>query len=226
MTARKRAESIMEIPESVTALSGVELEQAKIEKIDNIGAHISNLNLSTRTDGHPNVTIRGIGSHGNTEGVGFYWDGVQNATDASGRFGDLERLEVLKGPQGTLYGGSNVGGAVKLVSRRPDLSEFGGNVVVAVGDESTRDYSATINLPITKDRVGVRLFALLRGRRRLCVCGQPHTSERAVERRHGVLAFQQRVPDSVRFFAGLPRAGQFALRRHTEYRRALAQAPE
>src|SRR3972149_6829158 len=104
VTARKRAESIAEIPESVSAFSGLELEQAKIEKIDNIGAHVSNLNLSTRADGHPNVTIRGVGSHGNTEGVGFYLDGVQNATDASARFGDIERMEVLKGPQGTLYG--------------------------------------------------------------------------------------------------------------------------
>jgi len=158
VTARKRAESIQEIPESVSAFSGAELEQAKIQRIDNIGAHISNLNLSTRADGHPNVTIRGVGSHGNTEGVGFYLDGVQNATDASARFGDIERLEVLKGPQGTLYGGSNVGGAVKLVSRRPDLSEFGGNVAVAMGDEDTRDYSGTINLPIAADRVGLRLF--------------------------------------------------------------------
>lgn len=158
VTARKRAESIGEIPESVSAFSGMELEQAKIQRIDNVGAHISNLNLSTRADGHPNVTIRGVGSHGNTEGVGFYLDGVQNATDASARFGDIERLEVLKGPQGTLYGGSNVGGAVKLVSRRPDLAEFGGNAVAAMGDESTRDYSGTLNLPIVADRVGLRLF--------------------------------------------------------------------
>lgn len=158
VTARKREESIQEIPESVSAFSGLELEQAKIERIDNIGAHISNLNLSTRADGHPNVTIRGVGSHGNTEGVGFYLDGVQNATDASARFGDIERLEVLKGPQGTLYGGSNVGGAVKLVSRRPDLSEFGGNVTAVTGDENTQDYYGSINLPIAKDRVALRLF--------------------------------------------------------------------
>ena len=158
VTARKRAESIAEIPESVSAFSGMELEQAKIERIDNIGAHVSNLNLSTRADGHPNVTIRGVGSHGNTEGVGFYVDGVQIATDASARFGDIERLEVLKGPQGTLYGGSNVGGAVKFVTRRPDLSNFEGNAVVAMGDEDTRDYSGSINLPIVKDQVALRLF--------------------------------------------------------------------
>lgn len=158
VTARKRAESIAEIPESVSAFSALELEQAKIQRIDDVGAHVSNLNLSTRADGHPNVTIRGVGSHGNTEGVGFYLDGVQNATDASARFGDIERMEVLKGPQGTLYGGSNVGGAVKLVSRRPDLSKFEGNVVAAFGDQNTQDYSGTINLPIVKDQVALRLF--------------------------------------------------------------------
>ena len=158
VTARKRAESIMEIPESVSAFSGAELEQAKIERIDNISGRVSNLNLSTRADGHPNVTIRGVGSYGNTEGVGFYVDGVQIATDASARFGDIERMEVLKGPQGTLYGGSNVGGAVKLITRRPDLTKFSGNAVAAMGDQDTRDFSGTINLPLAQDRVAMRLF--------------------------------------------------------------------
>ena len=158
VTARKRAESVQEIPESVSALSGAELQLAQIDHIDNISGHTSNLNLSTRADGHPNVTIRGVGSFGNTEGVGFYVDGVQNATDASARFGDVERLEVLKGPQGTLYGGSNVGGAVKLITHRPDLSEFSGHLTVASGDQNTYDYSGTVNLPIAKDRVALRLF--------------------------------------------------------------------
>ncbi|GIS75383.1 MAG: hypothetical protein CM1200mP12_11020 [Gammaproteobacteria bacterium] len=83
---------------------------------------IPSLNLSTRADGFPNVSIRGLGSFGNTQGVGFYLDDVQVFSDASSRFGDLDRIEVLKGPQGTLYGGSNIGGAIKFVSARPDPS--------------------------------------------------------------------------------------------------------
>ena len=57
---------------------------------------------------------------------GFYIDDVQLFSDASSRFGDLERIEVLKGPQGTLYGGSNIGGAVKYVSKRPNADETSG----------------------------------------------------------------------------------------------------
>lgn len=158
VTARKRAESILEIPESVASLSGFELEQAKVERIDDISGRISNLNLSTRADGNPNVTIRGVGSFGNTQGVGFYVDGVQIVTDSSARFGDIERLEVLKGPQGTLYGGSNIGGAVKLVTRRPDLSDVEAKLVASFGDQETRDYSGSVNLPLARDRAAVRLF--------------------------------------------------------------------
>ncbi|MBM4219441.1 MAG: TonB-dependent receptor [Gammaproteobacteria bacterium] len=158
VTARKRAESVSEIPESITALSGDDVQQAGIERIDDISGFVSNLNLSTRADGNPNVTIRGMGSHGNTQGVGFYLDGVQIYTDASARFGDIERLEVLKGPQGTLYGGSNIGGAVKLVTVRPDLTDALFEAVATFGDESTQDYSATINLPTGNGRAALRLF--------------------------------------------------------------------
>ena len=58
--------------------------------------------------------IRGIGAFGNTQGIGFYIDDVQNYTDQSAAIEDVERIEVLKGPQGTLYGGANVGGGSKI----------------------------------------------------------------------------------------------------------------
>ena len=75
VTARKRNESLQEIPESVSAISGDELEAGGITHINDIGLRITNLNLSARADGNPNVTIRGVGSFGNTQGVGFYVDG-------------------------------------------------------------------------------------------------------------------------------------------------------
>ena len=102
VTARKRQESLLEIPESVAALSGEDIARQGIDNLKDIGMLVPNLNLSMRTDGFPNVTIRGIGGFGNTQGVGFYLDDVQVFSDASSRFGDLERVEVLKGPQGTL----------------------------------------------------------------------------------------------------------------------------
>lgn len=158
VTARKREESIMEIPESVSSISGFEMEMANIDQINDIGARIPNLTLSTRADGYPNVTIRGVGSFGNTQGVGFFVDGVQVNTDASVKFGDVERMEVLKGPQGTLYGGSNVGGAIKLITKRPDLQEKDGYVTVIVGDQNTRNFQGSVNYPVIADRLAVRIF--------------------------------------------------------------------
>ena len=116
VTARKREESLLEIPESVAAISGDDINRENLRTLDDIGLQVPNLNLATRLDGFPNVSIRGLGAFGNTQGVGFYLDDVQVFSDASSRFGDLERIEILKGPQGTLYGGSNIGGAVKFAA--------------------------------------------------------------------------------------------------------------
>lgn len=158
VTARKREESLLEIPETVTALSQETLERANIKGLEDIGAYVPNLNLSMRTDGVPNVVIRGVGSFGNTQGVGFYLDDVQLFTDASSRFGDLERIEVLKGPQGTLYGGSNIGGAIRYIAVRPDPSGFSGRIKGTVGEQNIRDVEASLNVPLGASDWAVRLF--------------------------------------------------------------------
>ena len=157
VTARKRAESTLEVPETVTAFGEQQLERAFIQDIDDVGLAVPNLQLSTRTDGFPNVTVRGIGGFGNTQGVGFYLDDVQLFADASSRFGDLERIEVLKGPQGILYGGSNIGGAVKFVSKRPELGELQGNVSLRAGSFDYFDAQAELNVPLGENWA-VKLF--------------------------------------------------------------------
>lgn len=158
VTARKRQESLLEIPESVVALSADQIAQQGIDNLKDIGMLVPNLNLSVRTDGFPNVTIRGIGGFGNTQGVGFYLDDVQVFSDASSRFGDLERIEVLKGPQGTLYGGSNIGGAVKFVSVRPDPERAFGRVKGRFGEQSLVDVEAAANLPLGNSGWAMRGF--------------------------------------------------------------------
>ena len=158
VTARKRQESLLEIPESVAALSGDQIARQSIDNLRDIGLSVPNLNLSMRTDGFPNVTIRGIGGFGNTQGVGFYLDDVQVFSDASSRFGDLDRIEVLKGPQGTLYGGSNIGGAVKFVSARPDPSDTFGRVKGRFGEQSLVDFEAAANTPLGESGWAMRAF--------------------------------------------------------------------
>ena len=148
VTARKRTESVLEIPESVSVISGDAIGRRAITTLDEIGNSIANLNLSKRADGFPNVSVRGIGSFGNTQGVGFYLDDAQIFSDASSRFGGLERIEVLKGPQGVLYGGSNIGGAIKFVSKRPDPESTSGRVKLRGGDQGIVDLEGSVNLPL------------------------------------------------------------------------------
>ena len=133
VTSRKREENILAIPESLASFSATLIEQGNINELKDIGLLVPNLYMSRRLDGFPNVSIRGLGGFGNTQGVGFYLDDVQIFSDASSRFGDLERIEVLKGPQGILYGGANIGGAIKFVAKRPDPEAFSGRIKVSAG---------------------------------------------------------------------------------------------
>ena len=158
VTARKRTESVLEIPETLAVISGDEITRRNLTTLDDIGNGIANLNLSRRADGFPNVSIRGVGSFGNTQGVGFYLDDAQIFSDASSRFGDLERIEVLKGPQGTLYGGSNIGGAIKYVSKRPDAEALSGRIKARAGEQSIIDLEGSINVPLGADGWAMRLF--------------------------------------------------------------------
>lgn len=161
VTARKREESLLEIPESVVAISGADIDRQNVKGLNKIGMAVPNMNLSMRADGYPNVSIRGVGAFGLTQGVGFYLDDVQLFGDASSRFGDLERIEVLKGPQGVLYGGSNIGGAVKYVSARPSTDGFSGRVKLLAGEQGVVDGEAAVNLPLS-DEWAMRIFGFAR----------------------------------------------------------------
>ena len=161
VTARKRSESLMDIPESVTAISGLAIDRQNIKGLNKIGLTVPNMNLSMRADGYPNVSIRGLGAFGMTQGVGFYLDDVQLFGDASSRFGDLARIEVLKGPQGVLYGGSNIGGAVKYVSNAPSTEAISGRVKVLGGQQSIADLEGDINIPLS-DKWALRAFGFTR----------------------------------------------------------------
>jgi outer membrane receptor protein involved in Fe transport len=158
VTARKRVETALEIPESINTISAETIDRANITGLEDIGAMVSNLSLSQRADGFPNVSIRGLGSFGNTQGVGFYIDDVQNFTDASARIGDVERIEVLKGPQGTLYGGSNIGGAIRFVPVRPDPLSFSGRIKSTLGEQSLRDIELMLNMPLGGSDWALRVF--------------------------------------------------------------------
>src|SRR3984893_16333213 len=147
VTARKRVETTQSIPESVEAFGAAEISDAHITRIDDLGNLVSNLNITTRADNTPDVVLRGVGSFGVVSGVGFYADDVQLFDGQSVRTEDVERIEVLKGPQGTLYGGSNIGGAIKYITKLP-TDDFEAGASVEFGNYSTQTYSAFVSGPL------------------------------------------------------------------------------
>lgn len=148
VTARKRDERLIDVPETVNAFTGASLERAGIRTLDDLGHDVPNVIFSRRADNEPNVVVRGVGSLGNVQGVGFYFDDVQNFTDQSSRLVDLERVEVLKGPQGTLYGGSSIGGAVKYVTKKPG-EELEGSFGLEAGQYRTYNVNGSVNVPLS-----------------------------------------------------------------------------
>ena len=147
VTARKRVESMQTIPESIDAFGPQEISDAHITKIDDLGNLVSNLNITTRADNTPDVVLRGIGSFGVVSGVGFYANDVQLFDGQTVRTEDVERIEVLKGPQGTLYGGSNIGGAIKYITKLP-TDNFEAGAGFEFGNYSTQTYSGFVSGPL------------------------------------------------------------------------------
>jgi iron complex outermembrane receptor protein len=144
VTARKRAETTQSIPESIDAFNSEEITDAHITKIDDLANLVSNLNITTRADNTPDVVLRGVGSFGVVSGVGFYANDVQLFDGQTVRADDIERIEVLKGPQGTLYGGSNIGGAIKYITKLP-TDQFEAGAGVEFGNYGTQTYSGFVS---------------------------------------------------------------------------------
>ena len=159
VTARKREESLQDTPISITVFSAENLSAMHVSSIDQIGDMAPNVVFDSTTplSGSANstsITIRGIGLKDYTlvsePGVGIYVDDVYlthsigNVLDVV----DIERIEVLRGPQGTLYGRNTIGGAVRIVTKKPH-DEFEGAVQLTGGSYNRLDVKGHLNVPIT-----------------------------------------------------------------------------
>lgn len=154
VTARKRVENLRDIPSSITAISAATIEDAHLIQLDDLNSVVSNLNINEAHDNTPGVVLRGVGAFGVVQGVGFYANDVQLFEGETARPIDIERIEVLKGPQGTLFGGANVGGAIKYVTKDP-TSTWENQANVEFGQYRTRNYEAVFSGPLD-DKVGIR----------------------------------------------------------------------
>lgn len=169
VTARKRAESLQDAPITVTAFDQDALDDLQIVNVLDFNFKLPNVSISPTqaSQNSANIFIRGIGQDLSTtlteSAVGVYVDGVFFSRQIGGLMDlvDIERIEILRGPQGTLYGRNNIGGAVKLETRRPDTEEISYIADATTGSFSRLDMRGAINLPIS-DNVAARLSAVTR----------------------------------------------------------------
>jgi iron complex outermembrane receptor protein len=170
-TAQRRVETTQDVPVAVTVLNAEDLEIRQIEETLDIASFVPNLNLGTNT-GTANaarIFLRGIGedeSRGLVEpAVGTYVDGVYYGRLVGSLLDlvDLEQIEVLRGPQGTLYGRNSNGGALKITTVKPNTDSFGGNARVTYGNNDRFDVKGSVNLPIGEN-TAVRVSGLYKTR--------------------------------------------------------------
>jgi iron complex outermembrane receptor protein len=156
VTARKLGENIQAIPESITLIDANTLAAAHLTTLDDLSSLVTNLNITQRADNTPDVVLRGVGTYGVVQGVGFYVNDVQQFEGQSVRPMDIERIEVLKGPQGTLFGGSNVGGAIKYVTKLP-TDTLTGEGSIEYGRYKQETVDGVVSGPIVPERLLARL---------------------------------------------------------------------
>jgi len=160
VTARRREETLQDLPVSVAAISADAMQAQGIYNIDQVGEFIPNLTFTNTDRRHVKaIYIRGIGGSSpvtvRPSGTGVYLDGMYlpNTMGMMLSTVDLERVEVMRGPQGTLFGKNTTGGAINLVTAKPS-QEFEADVMMRVGDYGQQDFKAMINLPLSDSVAG------------------------------------------------------------------------
>lgn len=172
VTARRREESLQDAPISVTALSGDALRELGIADLRGIANATPNMEFSYAGNGSgggnfAQVFLRGIGQPDfiitKDPGVGIYIDGVYLARAPGSvlELLDVERIEVLRGPQGTLFGKNTIGGAVLVTTKKP-TNELSGVAQAAVGSYDRVDLSGSLSFPLVEDKLAIRVSALSR----------------------------------------------------------------
>ncbi len=171
VTAQKRSENIQKVPIAVTAFTAQALKEKSITDVSGLSRLTPNVNLDTSSPfGGANevlsASIRGIGQDDfaiNLDpGVGVYVDGVYFARTVGANVDllDVDRIEILKGPQGTLFGRNTIGGAISVVTRTPG-DEYKADAEVTLGSYNRRDFQATVDVPVSQTVLTSLTFSTL-----------------------------------------------------------------
>ncbi len=169
VTARKREENLQDTPVAISVVGAEALENKSVTDVVALTAGIPNVQASSGSQGSSdaNFFIRGVGQTDfiitSEPGVALYIDGVYIARTVGALVDspDVSRIEILRGPQGTLFGRNAIGGAVSVVTQEPQLNEFNMRASATVGSRNRYDGDISFNAPIG-DRTAVRFLALTR----------------------------------------------------------------
>mmetsp|Transcript_27765 Transcript_27765/g.35828 ORF Transcript_27765/g.35828 Transcript_27765/m.35828 type:complete len:280 (-) Transcript_27765:118-957(-) len=172
VTATQRTESIQDVPIAVTALDPELLQRAGVADVTSLDsvAPSFNMNSSDTATGGTTLRIRGVGTTGNNIGlessVGVFLDGVYLSRPgvALGDLMDLEQIEVLRGPQGTLFGRNTSAGALNIKTKKPNLEEFEGFGSLTLGNYNLVNVQAGASIPLIEDTLAVRISGAIRER--------------------------------------------------------------
>jgi iron complex outermembrane receptor protein len=168
VTAQKREERLQDVPISITAVSGQEIARRGSTGVMDLQFTVPGLSVNEYGAGQERVQLRGISNTLGVATVGKYLDEMPINTEVQQssidiRFLDMERIEVLRGPQGTLYGEGSMGGTIRYITKNPDLTKFGAEVEGEVSSVTDGEMgwraNAVVNLPLIEDRVGLRVVA-------------------------------------------------------------------
>src|ERR1700679_1647091 len=171
VTAEKRASRVQETPISMRAMSGDLMQQGGISNINGVIQAVPGISMRTAGPGQTELEMRGLSSSGGSSPtVGFYLDDYPLSPPAAALNGkvvidpdlyDLNRVEVLRGPQGTLYGSGSMGGTVKLVTNAPQLNEFRSSAELigsgTVGGGFNRGANLMLNVPLVTNDLALRV---------------------------------------------------------------------
>ena len=168
VTARRREENLFDVPVAVTALGEEQLENLLANELSGIQGAVPNVNIvqGRGSASSANFFIRGIGQPDALQtfdpAVGVYFDGVylSRIQGALLNLFDVERVEVLRGPQGTLYGKNTIGGAVNVISKKPSLDAMSGEASFTYGRFDETVAKAYVSAPLSRGSVGLSLAAL------------------------------------------------------------------
>ena len=162
VTARKREESLKDVPVAATAISGEVIEKRGFTSVKEVAQLTPSLNINSDGAGRAFIAIRGVGTtliDTVQPGVGIFVDGIYqpNTSYLNNPLTDVERVEVLRGPQGTLYGKNTLGGAINVISRQPS-NRFEGKVIGSyAGPDDAWTAGASVSGPIIEDRLQARV---------------------------------------------------------------------